>query len=105
MPISASARKAQRVSLRKKEINKPIRSQLRSDEKKAKDAILRGDANSAEAAVRQAAKSLDKAAKKGLIHSKNAANHKSRLMKGLNRMKASAPAIKEPVTVDTADAE
>lgn len=103
MPISASARKAQRVSLKKREFNKPIRSQLKTDVKKAEDILLKSDVSSAEIAVKQAVKSLDKAARKGIIHSNNAARHKSQLMRNLNRVKAAAPPveIEEIVEADT----
>lgn len=87
MPIAQSARKARRVSFRKQNYNKPIRSMARTSVNKARDLIFKGDAELAEAAVVQAVRSLDKAAQKGVIHPNNAARRKSRLMKKLNRMK------------------
>ena len=45
---------------------------------------------SAEEATRVAMRDLDKAASKGVIHKRNAARRKSRLMKRLNALRAGA---------------
>ena len=103
MPISPSAQKAQRVSLRKQIVNRPTRSLVRTEVNKAKDAILKGDIGAAEVAVVRAVKSLDKAAQKGVIHPNNTARRKSRLVKEFNRMKAAAPPEKEEDTPEVTD--
>lgn len=103
MPISPSARKAQRVSLRKQVLNRPVRSLVRTEVNKAQDAILKSDVGSAEVAVAGAVKSLDKAAQKGVIHPSNAARHKSRLVREFNRMKAAAPQEKEEGAPEVTD--
>ena len=43
-----------------------------------------GDIEAAEEAARKACSTLDKAARKGVLHPQNAARRKSRLMKALN---------------------
>lgn len=93
VPVTQSARKAQRVSLRKQNYNKPIRSMARTRVNKARGLIFEDDVELAEAAVVQAVRSLDKAAQKGVIHPNNAARRKSRLVKEFNRMKAAASSV------------
>lgn len=61
-------------------------SQTRTYIKRAKAAIESGDSVAAEAAVYKAVSLVDRAASKGVIHSKNAARRKSRLMKLLAAM-------------------
>lgn len=66
--------------------NRSIKSLVRTQITKARNAIAVGDENSEEA-VRRAISELDRAAKKGVIHRNNAARRKSRLMKRLNAAK------------------
>ena len=76
--------KSYRSSLRKQKRNRSARSSTRTYIAKAMKAIEENDQPQAEAAVKQALKSLDQTAKKGVIHSNNAARRKSRLMKRFN---------------------
>lgn len=55
----------------------------------AREAIVSGPAES-EAAVKAAVRTLDVARSRGLLHKRNAARRKSRLMKQLNKAKAAA---------------
>ena len=64
--------------------NKSTRSSLRTQVKQFLDAKESGDKAAAEDAYRKAARALDKAAAKGVIHKNTAANRKSRLAKRLN---------------------
>ena len=64
--------------------NRGIRSNTRTFVVKARNTIASGDQDLASNAVKLAVKSLDKAAKRGVIHSNNAARRKSRLVKKLN---------------------
>ncbi len=54
--------------------------------KKAKEAIQTGDREAAIMNVKDAVKSLDRAASKGVIHKNNAARRKSRLFKQLAKL-------------------
>ena len=63
--------------------NRAVRSRMRTYVKQANTAIVTGEEDAVEA-VRAAISELDRAAKKGIIHSNNAARRKSRLMKKLN---------------------
>jgi small subunit ribosomal protein S20 len=82
-----------RVSQKRRARNKPIRSQTKTYVKKAEQLILDGELTLAEAAVKQAIITLDKAAQKGVIHPNNAARRKSRLMRKLNLARASTVAV------------
>jgi len=66
--------------------NKYYRTRARSEVKSARQVIQDGERDSAVEAVHQAVSSLDQAASKGVIHKKNAARRKSRLMKRLTKM-------------------
>lgn len=88
MANTKSALKMIRVSERRRQHNRPIRSALKTYVGKAVKAIGQNDPSLAESAVRSAVKELDKAATKGVIHPNNAARRKSRLMKRLNRASA-----------------
>jgi len=84
LPHTESAKKALRVSQRRRDQNKPVRSQVKTYVKKAEQLISRNEPESAREAVQRAMTVLDKAAQKGVIHPNNAARRKSRLMKKLN---------------------
>jgi small subunit ribosomal protein S20 len=64
--------------------NKSTRSALRTQIKKVNEAADSGDTAAAEDAYKTAAKALDQAAAKGIIHRNAAANKKSRLARRLN---------------------
>ena len=64
--------------------NKGARSALRTKIKNFVQAVEGGDSAKAEESYPEITRALDKAAAKGLIHKKNAANQKSRLAKRLS---------------------
>jgi small subunit ribosomal protein S20 len=86
MPNSTSAKKRMRQEVKRRAHNRSIKSLVRTQITKARQAIATPTVNSEDAfeAVRQAVSELDRAAKKGVIHKNNAARRKSRLMKQLN---------------------
>lgn len=61
--------------------NKAIRSELKTCIKKVQAAVVAGDAEQAQAAVRLCYKKLDQAAAKGVIHKNQASNRKSGVAK------------------------
>ena len=75
-----SAEKAHRQSLKRRLRNRAAKSATKSAVNKANVAILSGDIDAAREATRNALIALDKAAQKGVLHSNNAARHKSRLL-------------------------
>ena len=84
MPNIKSAKKRVAVSRANGERNKAARSALKTAIKKANIAIDT-KADGAEAAVKCAVASIDKAAGNGLLHKNNAARKKSALVKKFNR--------------------
>jgi small subunit ribosomal protein S20 len=61
--------------------NKAVKSELRTSVRKFREAADSGNAETALAAMRAASVKLDKAAAKGVIHKKQAANRKSAIAK------------------------
>lgn len=81
-----SAIKRNKQNEKKRVRNRVYRGSTRTYVARARVAIEAGDKEAAEAAVRLAVSSLDKAAQKGVLHQNNAARRKSRLMKQLASM-------------------
>ncbi len=63
------------------ERNKSVKTGLKSAVRKFREAADAGDKDAAVTASRDAARKLDKAASKGVIHKNQAANRKSAIMK------------------------
>ncbi|MEP7288773.1 MAG: 30S ribosomal protein S20 [Chloroflexota bacterium] len=83
-----SALKRIRTSERKRLRNRVFISRARTEIKAARAEMTGGDLVAARAAAVQAVRTLDKAANKGILHRKNAARRKSRLMKHLAALEA-----------------
>ncbi len=79
MPNSPNAKKALRQSEKRRTLFRQQRAALRTVLKKARVAAEGDDQEAAEAAFRLAAKRLDQAAAKNLIHKNVASRTKSRL--------------------------
>jgi len=71
--------KRNRQNERRRERNKAVRSELKTDAKKVRAAAGTGDAESTAALLREASRSIDKAASAGALHKRTAARRKSRL--------------------------
>ena len=63
------------------ERNKAVKSELRTEVRRTREAVAAGDRAAAEAALVKATKKLDKAVSKGVIHENQAANRKSAIAK------------------------
>jgi small subunit ribosomal protein S20 len=63
------------------ERNKAVKTGLKTAVRKFREAVASGDKDTALVAGRDAAKKLDKAASKGVIHKNQAANRKSAIQK------------------------
>lgn len=88
-----SALKRIRQTAKRREHNRTYRNRARTFVKKAKAAqaqLANGNTSEqdAELATRQAIRDLDMAVSRGVLHPRNAARRKSRLMKQLNAAKA-----------------
>ena len=66
--------------------NKSVRSSVKTAIKRVEEAVATGDKAAATESALAAAKALDKAASKGVIHANQAANRKSGVMKRVNGM-------------------
>jgi small subunit ribosomal protein S20 len=82
----ASALKQMRQSLRHRARNKKSLSQLKTQVKKLRAAIAKGDADAARALLPATVGQIDKAARKGVVHDNAAARYKSRLSRKVNAL-------------------
>lgn len=81
-----SAIKRIRQNAKRRAYNRIFRTRARTFVKSARVAIGSEDIEAAREATRQAIRDLDMAASRGVIHKRNAARRKSRLMKQLHQM-------------------
>ena len=89
MANTRSAEKMIRVAERRRLRNRTVKSAVKTFVRKAERGIT-GAAEDSTALVVVAISKLDKAASKGILHPRNAARRKSRLMKKLNLAAAAA---------------
>jgi len=85
LPKAKTAEKSARSAARKAVRNKSIRTGTKGSVAKAEKLIAAKKTKEAEPAVIEAISTLDRAAKKKVIHPNTAARKKSRLMKKLNK--------------------
>ena len=83
MANTESAKKRIRQTKKRAANNRQYRSSARTYIKKAHRLMAEGKFDEAEAAANQAYKTLDKAARKNVVHPRNAARRKGRLMAAL----------------------
>ncbi|MBB4930302.1 small subunit ribosomal protein S20 [Lipingzhangella halophila] len=70
--------------------NKAVKSSLKTAVRRFREAAEAGDTEQATERQRHAARQLDKAVSKGVIHKNQAANRKSRMAKRLEKVQTSA---------------
>lgn len=87
MPITKSAKRAIRVSARKRVYNLRRMDTMRDEVKEVKKLVAAGKAGDAEAKLSVAYKAIDKAAKRGVIKKNTAARKKSRLVALIRKAK------------------
>jgi small subunit ribosomal protein S20 len=75
-----SAKKRMRQNVKRRLHNRRYTSAARTYIKRTRELIAEGKLDEAEEALRQASSTLDKAARKRIIHPRNAARRKGRLM-------------------------
>jgi small subunit ribosomal protein S20 len=73
---------------KRRQRNKSVRSSVRTAVRRFREAVEAGDIEKATELQRAAAKALDKAAGKGVIHKNQAANRKSAMAQRLNKIGA-----------------
>jgi len=86
MPIIKSAKKRVKQSEKRRQRNYPLRSLMKTNIKKVLTAAAKGNKEEAEKLLPIAYKTIDTAAKKNIIHDKNAGNKKSRLARAIARI-------------------
>lgn len=87
--IRSAAKRARQSEVRRLR-NRWYKSRARTFVKQARQFLREANHSGAQEAVRRAARALDLAAQKGVIHPNNAARRKSRLMRQLNRLHTGA---------------
>ncbi len=73
---------------KRRQRNKSVKSSVKTAVRNFREAAASGDADNAAELQRKAAKALDKAAGKGVIHRNQAANRKSAMAQRLNKIGA-----------------
>ena len=79
MPTTSSAKKRLRQSLERRAKNRSTKSSIKTQVRKVREAVAAGDLAKAATELRLAAKKLDRAGAKRVIHPNAAARTKSRL--------------------------
>ena len=87
MPNSSSANKRLRQSKVRRVRNRAVKSAVRTQLRKVREAVQAGETEKAESEFRTASRSLDKAATKKVIHANTASRLKSRLSKHVKQLK------------------
>jgi small subunit ribosomal protein S20 len=90
MPNIKSAKKRMRQAAVRQSRNRAAKSELRTLSRKATEVAGQGKATEAAAALTLAARRLDQAAAKKIIHKNAAARRKSRLAAAMKRAKVAA---------------
>jgi small subunit ribosomal protein S20 len=80
--------KRNKQNAKRQDKNKAVRTALKTSTKKVRVAVAAGDADQASVSQRDAARALDKAVAKGIVHPRTAARRKSRLAKAANSVAA-----------------
>lgn len=91
MPNTKSAAKQLRQATARREQNRSAKRELRTLCKKVREAVGAGDVAAAETGFRLAAKKLDRAGARKVIHVNAAARTKSRLSLAIKNLKAAKP--------------
>lgn len=90
MPNTLSAKKRLRQSEVRNARNKAIKSALRTQLRKVREAVQAGDTTKAESEMQAATKQLDRASQKNIVHKNKAARTKSRMQKLIKGAKQSS---------------
>lgn len=96
MPNTTTAKKRLRQNIVRRARNRSIKSALRTQVRKVREAVEAGDVARAETELRLAAKKADKAGAQNIIHRNAAARIKSRLAAKIRTLKGKAAASPAP---------
>lgn len=84
MPTSLSARKRVRQAAKRRLRNRRVKATVKTQVRKVEAALESGDVEAARAAYAAAARLIDKAVSKSVLHRNTAARRKSRLARRIN---------------------
>jgi small subunit ribosomal protein S20 len=87
MPNTQTAKKRLRQNIARRLQNRAIKSAIRTQLRHVHEALSAGDIAKAEAEFRTAARKLDKAGQRNIIHRNKASRTKSRLQKSIKSAK------------------
>ncbi len=90
MAHHASAQKQMRQGLKRRARNRSNVSQVKTQIKKLREALAKGDAAGAKALLPETASAIDKAVKKGVLHDNAGSRQKSRLASRVNALAVKA---------------
>src|SRR5579863_3170881 len=79
MANHVSSLKRARQTVTRTEVNRSNRSQVRTSLRALREALTKGDSQSAQEQYRATVSTLDKGVRKGVLHSNTASRYKSRL--------------------------
>ena len=89
MAHHASAKKQMRQGRKRRARNRQNLSQVKTQVKKLRAAVAKGDAQAARTLLPETVAEIDRAAKKGIIHDNAAARYKSRLSRKVSALASS----------------
>ncbi len=89
MPNSKSASKRHRQSIKRRDRNRSAKTEVKTQIRKVRELIAKGDGEGASAQFRLTAKTVDQAAASGIVHRNLAARVKSRLSVALKAVTSS----------------
>ena len=84
MPNHKSAEKRDRQNVKRREVNRSNRSELRTQIKKLRAALTGNDKKQSQELLQPTVSLIDKAVNKGILHKNTAARYKSRLTSHVN---------------------
>jgi small subunit ribosomal protein S20 len=79
MANHVSSLKRARQTIKKTEVNRANKSQIRGTLRTLREALVKGDAAAAQEQYRKTVSALDKSVQKGILHDNTASRYKSRL--------------------------
>ncbi|MDP3685369.1 MAG: 30S ribosomal protein S20 [bacterium] len=91
MPQTSSAKKALRVSIRRRAINDRWRNALRSLQRKFRSAVTAKKTDEAQSVYRELQSTLDRMARRHIVHRNTAARYKARSAAKLSGVTGSTP--------------
>lgn len=92
MPTTKSAEKRLRQNVVRQKRNRMVKSSVKTQIRKVREAAEAGDIQKAETEYREAAKKLDQAGARGVVHPNKASRTKSRLQHLIKKTKQAKPA-------------